>query len=92
MLKNTLDTLRFPVSDITDELLEAHYSGKNLIVTKLTKYREESGLTQQQFADKMNVTVQTIYRWERGERIPDIVTFMHIAKLLGVNAEKLICF
>lgn len=92
MLKKALATLRFPVSDITDEILEAQYSGGNMIGLKLTKYREQSGLTQKELADKMNITVQTVYRWERGERLPDIITFMHIAKVLGINAEKLICF
>ena len=43
MLTNALDTLRFPISDITDEMLKAQYSGKNIIGAKLTKYREESG-------------------------------------------------
>ncbi len=44
------------------------------------------------FLDELNVTVQTVYRWERGKRIPDIITFMHISKVLGVNVEKLISF
>lgn len=92
MLTKALDTLRFPVSDITDEQLIAFYSGKNFIGIKLTKYREESGLTPQELADELNVTVQTVYRWERGERIPDIITFMHISKVLGINVEKLIYF
>ncbi len=92
MLTQALKTLRFPVSDITDELLHAQYSGKNIFGAKLTKYREESGMNPQELADAINVAVQTVYRWERGERIPDIITFMHIARVLGITAEKLICF
>lgn len=38
------------------------------------------------------LSTQTVYRWERGERIPDVITFMHIAKVLGITAEKLIYF
>ena len=92
MLTNALDTLRYPVSDITDKMLQAQYSGKNIIGAKLTKYREESGMNPQELADAINVAVQTVYRWERGERIPDVITFMHIAKVLGITAEKLISF
>ena len=92
MLTRALETLRYPVSDITDELLQAQYSGKNIIGTKLTKYREENGMNPQELADAINVAVQTVYRWERGERIPNVITFMHIAKVLGITAEKLISF
>ena len=41
-------------------------------------------------SDELGVAVQTVYRWERGKRIPDVVTFMHIAKALGVSIEKLL--
>lgn len=92
MLKRAMDTLRFPVSDITDELLQTHYSKKSIIGAKITKYREEAGMSPQELADAINVAVQTVYRWESGKRIPDIITFMHIAKVLGIDAEKLICF
>ena len=37
MLIKALDTLRYPVSDITDKMLLAQYSGKNIIGAKLTK-------------------------------------------------------
>ena len=46
----------------------------------------------QELADAINVAVQTVYRWESGERIPDVITFMHIAKVLGITAEKLILY
>ncbi len=92
MLTKALDTLCYPISDITDELLHAQYSGKNIIGAKLTKYREESGMNPQELADAINVAVQTVYRWESGERIPDVITFMHIAKVLGITAEKLILY
>ena len=92
MLIKALDTLRYPVSDITDKMLLAQYSGKNIIGAKLTKYREEIGMNPQELADAINVAVQTVYRWERGERMPDVITFMHIAKVLGITAEKLLSF
>ena len=73
-------------------MLLAQYSGKNIIGAKLTKYREEIGMNPQELADAINVAVQTVYRWERGERMPDVITFMHIAKVLGITAEKLLSF
>ena len=61
------------------------YLGKRMV-----KAREESGMSIQELSDELGVAVQTVYRWERGKRIPDVVTFMHIAKALGVSIEKLL--
>ena len=30
----------------------------------------------------------TIYRWENGDRLPDIVMLMKIARVLGVKYDK----
>ena len=89
MLSEALSNLRYPISEITDDQLKAQYSGKNLIGARITMYREKCGLTTQQLADSLEVSVQTVYRWERGERIPDILTFLNIAKALGINHEML---
>ncbi len=89
MIKNAFKNLRFPVSTITDEQLKTQYSGRNVLGMKITKYREESGVSIQQLADSLGVAVQTVYRWERGERIPDILTFMNIAKTLGISPDKI---
>ena len=90
MIENVLDHLRYPVSDITDQILVAQYSGNNYLGKRMVKARGESGMSIQELSDELGVAVQTVYRWERGDRIPDVVTFMHIAKTLGISIEKLI--
>jgi DNA-binding XRE family transcriptional regulator len=40
----------------------------------------------------MDVTRQTIYRWEHGERIPDVLTFIRLTRLLGVDISDIIEF
>lgn len=40
----------------------------------IKKLREEKNLTQQQLADKLYVSRQTICRWENGSRCPDLIT------------------
>ena len=89
-LKDALDNLRYPVSNITDEMIMQEYSGKGLIGKKITKMREERGMSRQEFADAMGVAGQTVYRWESGERVPDMPTFLRIMKVLGIDSEKLI--
>ena len=64
--------------DISIEAIEADKL-KKLTKDDKTKLAEEIGCA-----------VQTVYRWEKGERIPDLPTLMQIAKVLGVRIEDLI--
>jgi transcriptional regulator with XRE-family HTH domain len=45
--------------------------------------RQENGLTQQELADKLQVTQPTIAYWESGKGDPDAKTFKKIEKILG---------
>ena len=38
---------------------------------KILEYRKRNGLSQEQLADKINVTRQTISNWELGETQPN---------------------
>ena len=88
-LKNALSNLRYPVSDITDEMIEQTYQGKALIGKKLEKLINESGMTKIEFADRIGVQVQTIYRWTSGERLPDLPMMLKIMQVLGIDKDKL---
>lgn len=56
----------------------------------IKKIREEKNLTQQQLADKLYVSRQTICRWENGSRCPDLITAKKLALELDVSLEQLI--
>ena len=47
-------------------------------------------MTQTDFADKLNVTRQTVSRWEAGTVLPDIDKIPDIAALLNVSCDFLI--
>ena len=49
--------------------------------------RKKSGLTQEEFAEKLFVTRQAVSRWENGETTPAIDTLKTISKLFGVDAN-----
>lgn len=89
MIKEALENLRYPVSSITDEMIESEYAGEAAIGKRISKFREERGMTRDELAEKMNVTVQTISRWESGKRIPDVITFMKLAQVLAADPNKL---
>lgn len=52
--------------------------------------REENSLTQQQLADRLYVSRQTVCRWETGSRCPDLFTAGKLAKELGVSLDELL--
>ena len=89
MIADALAHLRYPVSVITAEMLENAFSGKTIIGKNIQRCREERGMSRKDFAEAMDVASQTIYRWENGERIPDIVTFMKIAKIFGITTDEM---
>ena len=56
----------------------------------IKKLREENNLTQQQLAEKLYVSRQTICRWENGSRCPDLITAKKLALELKVSMDELI--
>ena len=62
----------------------------NELGNKIAKKRKDMGLTQTEFAEKLNVTRQTVGRWETGSVMPDIDKIGDIATLLGVSCDYLL--
>lgn len=52
--------------------------------------RESLGLTQQDLAEKLFVSRQTICRWENGTRCPDLIMAKKISLVLGISLDELI--
>jgi len=62
----------------------------NELGNKIAKKRRDVGMTQIEFAEKLNVTRQTVSRWEAGTVLPDIDKISDIAKLLDVSCDYLL--
>lgn len=52
--------------------------------------RKEMGITQNQLAEKLNVSDKTISHWEREESSPDLSIIPCIADIFGVTCDELI--
>lgn len=59
--------------------------GKNI-----KKFRSDKKLTQEDMAEKLNVTRQAISNWETEKTQPDIETLHNIAQALDVSVEEII--
>ena len=59
--------------------------------TIIRELRKAAGLTQQQLADQVRVTVRTINSIERGEYNPSLVLAYTIARIFHTTVEELCC-
>lgn len=57
---------------------------------RLRKLRNENRLTQQELADKLDVTQRTIAFYEKGDRHPDYNLLIRIADILGCSVDYLL--
>lgn len=62
------------------------------LITKLKVFRAMDGLTQQQLADKVGVSRNTINSLEKGEFSPSFLLVWKLAKLFKVKIEEIIYY
>ena len=60
------------------------------LTKKILEIRTKQGLTQDEFAEKLNVTRQAVSRWENGETTPTIDTLKTISELFKVDVCEII--
>lgn len=54
--------------------------------------RKELGLTQEQVAEYLNVSIPAVSKWENGSTNPDISLLPPLARLLKIDLNTLFCF
>lgn len=52
--------------------------------------RKANGMTQQELGDKLLVSDNTVSKWERDERMPDISLLPAIAEIFGITTDELL--
>ena len=57
---------------------------------KIIKHRKENGWSQEDFAEKLNVSRQAVSRWENGTALPDAQNVLQISKLFHVTTDYLL--
>ena len=59
---------------------------------KIMTMRNEKNLSQEQLAEKLNVTRQTISNWENGKFYPDIDSLVNLSKFFSVSLDVLLSY
>ena len=60
------------------------------IEKKIKEARANAGLTQEQVAEKIMVSRQTISNWENGKSLPDIISIMKLSDLYQISLDELL--
>lgn len=53
-------------------------------------YREKNGLSQEELANKLNISRQAISRWENDWNIPDITNLKELCSLYNITLDELL--
>ena len=56
----------------------------------ILKLRKDKRMTQQELADKLNVTDRAVSHWENGRSIPDVALFKPICEIFDISVNELI--
>jgi len=57
---------------------------------KLKECREESGLSQNDIAERLSISRQAVSKWERGVNEPDIETIVRLSDIYNVTIDQLL--
>ncbi len=57
---------------------------------KLYELRKQKGLSQEELANRLNVSRQTVSKWEVGESTPDMEKLVAISELFDISLDELV--
>jgi len=60
------------------------------LIAAIVEARDATGLSQREFAKKLNRTNNFVWRIEAGERKVDVLEFIEIAKAAGLDPQELL--
>ena len=65
---------------------------ENKLAENIRDHRKRLGLTQEQLAERLEITLGTVSKWERGSSEPDLGFVMDLAEIFHVSVDALIGF
>ena len=57
---------------------------------KLKYLRKQKGFTQEDLAEKLNVSRQSVTKWESGKSLPNLVNIKEILNIFSVSIDLLL--
>lgn len=66
--------------------------GEDMNTSNLKKLRKAAKLTQEDVAERLNVSRQSVAKWESGESLPDIDNCIALSRLYKVTLDDLVLY
>ena len=61
-----------------------------ILADKIIRLRKKNGWSQEELAEKMNVSRQAVSKWESAQTIPDLGKVLQLSELFGVTTDYLL--
>ncbi|MBQ3258196.1 MAG: helix-turn-helix transcriptional regulator, partial [Oscillospiraceae bacterium] len=61
-----------------------------ILADKIVRLRKKNGWSQEELAEKMNVSRQAVSKWEGAQTIPDLEKILQLGTLFGVTTDYLL--
>lgn len=61
-----------------------------ILADKILNLRKQNGWSQEELAEKLNVSRQSVSKWESAQSIPDLERILELSKIFGVSTDYLI--
>lgn len=61
-----------------------------ILADKITELRKKNGWSQEELAERLNVTRQSVSKWESAQSIPDLDKILKLAEVFGVTTDYLL--
>ncbi len=63
---------------------------KMTLADKIINLRKQKGWSQEELAEKLDVTRQSVSKWESAQSVPDIAKILQLSELFGVTTDYLL--
>ena len=63
---------------------------KMILAEKITELRKKNGWSQEELANQMNVSRQSVSKWESAQSIPDLDKIIQMSRIFGVSTDFLL--
>lgn len=61
-----------------------------ILADKISALRKKNGWSQEELAEKLNVTRQAVSKWEGAQTVPDLDKILQMSRIFGVSTDYLI--
>ena len=61
-----------------------------ILADKIIEQRKKNGWSQEDLAEKMDVSRQSISKWESAQSVPDMARIVLLSQLFGVSTDYLL--